>query len=101
MDGLLVDLKSAFRSILTAPRFAAIVVATLALGIGANTAVFGVLNAVVLQPLRYEDPERLVRVYHAAGDENAYLTGLAAVAYREQSRTLDIAISYTYSVEGA
>ena len=83
-------------------KFAAIVVATLALGIGANTAVFGVLNAVVLRPLPYDHPERLVRVYHSAGGEdNSYLTGLAAVAYRDQSKTLDFAILYTYSVEGA
>ena len=83
-------------------KFAAIVIATLALGIGANTAVFGVLNAVVLRPLPYDHPERLVRVYHSAGGEdNSYLTGLAAVAYRDQSKTLDFAILYTYSVEGA
>ena len=101
MDGLRSDLRYAFRSIASAPRFAAIVVATVALGIGANTAVFGVLNAVVLKPLPYDQPEQLVRVYHSVGDDNSYLTGLAAVAYREQSRTLDIAVAYTYSVEGA
>ena len=68
-------------------KFAAIVIATLALGIGANTAVFGVLNAVVLRPLPYDHPERLVRVYHSAGgDDNSYLTGLAAVAYRDRAR---------------
>src|SRR5262245_454199 len=103
MDGLRLDLRYALRSILSAPRFAIVVVATLALGIGANTAVFGVLNAVVLKPLSYEQPERLVRVYHnsGVGEDNSYLTGLAAIAYRDQSRTLDIAITYTYSVEGA
>ena len=101
MDGFFFDLRHALRSILAAPRLAAIIVVTLALGIGANTAVFGVLNAVVLQPLHYGEPERLVRVYHSSGDDNSYLTGLAAIAYREQSRTLDIAVTYTYSVEGA
>jgi predicted permease len=102
MDGLFLDLRYALRSILGSPRFAAVVIITLALGIGANTAVFSVLNAVVLRPLPYADPERLVRVYHRSpGEDNAYLTGIAATAYREQSRTLDIAITYTYSVEGA
>src|SRR6266508_556347 len=102
MAGLIRDVRYALRSIAGSKKFAAIVVATLALGIGANTAVFGVLNAVVLRPLPYDEPERLVRVYHSAnGDDNGYLTGLAAVGYREQSKTLDFAILYTYSVEGA
>jgi putative ABC transport system permease protein len=102
MDSIMRDVKYALRSVAASKKFAAIVVVTLALGIGANTAVFGVLNAVVLRPLPYDHPERLVRVYHSAGgDDNSYMTGLAAVAYREQSKTLDFAILYTYSVEGA
>jgi putative ABC transport system permease protein len=102
MDSLVRDLKYALRSVAASKKFAAIVIVTLALGIGANTAVFGVLNAVVLRPLPYDHPERLVRVYHSAGgDDNSYLTGLGAVGYREQSKTLDLAILYTYSVEGA
>jgi putative ABC transport system permease protein len=101
MDSLFVDLKHAVRSILSAPRFAAVVIVTLALGTGANTAVFSVLNAVVLKPLPYHNPERLVRVYHSSGDDNGYLTGLAAVEYRDHSKTLDVAVTYTYSVVGA
>jgi len=102
MDSIMRDVKYALRSVAASKKFAAIVVVTLALGIGANTAVFGVLNAVVLRPLPYDHPERLVRMYHSAGgDDNSYMTGLAAVAYREQSKTLDFAILYTYSVEGA
>ena len=102
MDSLLVDLKYAVRSIASAPKLSAIVTVTLALGVGANTAVFGVLNAVVLKPLPYEEPEQLVRVYHSSpGDESAYLTGSAAIAYRDRSRTLDIGVTYTYSSVGA
>ena len=102
MDSIVRDVKYALRSVAASKKFAAIVVVTLALGIGANTAVFGVLNAVVLRPLPYDHPERLVRVYHSAGgDDNSYMTGLAAVGYRDQSKALDIAILYTYSVEGA
>jgi predicted permease len=102
MEGLRLDLKYAVRSIAAAPRFAAIVIVTLALGTGANTAVFSVLNAVVLKPLRYEEAGRLVRVYHATpSDNSSYLTGLTAVAYRDRSQTLDIGIAYTYSVQGA
>ena len=81
MDSIMRDVKYALRSVAASKKFAAIVIATLALGIGANTAVFGVLNAVVLRPLPYDHPERLVRVYHSAGgDDNSYMTGLAAVA---------------------
>jgi predicted permease len=104
MESLRLDLKYAIRSIVAAPRFAAIVIVTLALGTGANTAVFSVLNAVVLKPLPYEESGRLVRVYHASpgdSDNRGYLTGIAAVNYRDRSQTLDIAIAYTYSIQGA
>src|SRR5262245_54708020 len=102
MDRLLLDLKSAVRSIAAAPKLSAIVAVTLALGIGANTAVFGVLNAVVLKPLPYDEPEQLVRVYHSSpGDDRSYLTGLAAIGYRDRSRTLDIGVTYMYSSVGA
>src|SRR5262245_33954329 len=100
MDSLILDVKYAVRSIVTAPKFAAVVLLTLALGIGANTAVFTVLNAVVLEPLPYAEPEQLVRVYHSIGNDNTYLTGLAAIGYRDRSRTLDIAVTSTYSVGG-
>jgi putative ABC transport system permease protein len=102
MDAALLDLRHAVRAVVSAPRLAAIIIATLALGTGANAAVFSVLNAVVLTPLPYHEPDRLVRVYHASpGDDNGYFTGLAAIGYRDRSQTLDIGITYTYSVQGA
>ena len=101
VGSVLLDFKYAVRSLVGTPRFAAVVIMTLALGTGANTAVFSVLNAVVLKPLSYEEPERLVRVYQTSGDDNSYLTGLAAVEYRDHSRTLDIAVTFTYSALGA
>jgi hypothetical protein len=99
--GLYPDVTYAVRSIAGAKKFAAIVVATLALGIGANSAVFGVLNAVVLRPLPYDEPGRLVRVYAWDNGIDGYLPGPVVVALRESSRTLDIAALYTYSAEGA
>ena len=64
MATLMGDLRYAIRGMLTKRAFSAIVLATLALGIGANVAIFSVVNGVLLRPLPYPDAERVVQVDH-------------------------------------
>jgi putative ABC transport system permease protein len=92
MQSLLQDLRYGFRMMLKAPGVTAVAIITVALGIGANTAVFTLIDAVLIRPLTFSEPERLVVIgIQQPGDNSQYppLGDADFLAWRERQSTFE------------
>ena len=90
------DLRYALRMLRKSPGFAAAAILTLALGIGANTAIFSVLNAVILKPLEYQQPDRLMRITSSfPGRDQFWVSVPEFLEFREWTRAFSSVGVYT------
>lgn len=91
------DLRFAIRQLFKNPGFAVLAILTLALGIGANTAMFSLVKGVLLKPLPYRDSDRLMALFHNHREQGQDFVGLTApdfVNWREQNRTFEDLAAY-------
>ena len=98
MDAFLRDVRHAVRNLLRTPGFAFITVFTLALGIGANTAIFSVVNAVILRPLGYPRPERLVYVssqFPQMGFDQFWISPPEFLEFQERTKSFSSVGAFT------
>lgn len=92
MNTLFQDLRYGARILLKQPAFTLVAVVTLALGIGANTAIFSLVNSILLRPLPFREPDRVVRLIQASPQLGLDTWGVSQAdfaAYREQNRSLE------------
>jgi predicted permease len=93
LEEFLQDLRFAARMLLKYPGFTMIALFTLALGIGANTAIFSVVNSVLFRPLPYKDPERIVKIWNSLTTQGP-VSEPEFNEYRNQSQSFDHVAAY-------
>ena len=95
------DVKFAWRQLRGAPGFALVAVLTLALGIGANSAIFALVDATLLKPLPYGDPARLVTIWERTGtNPQSYASPLNMLDWKTRSRSFEAIAGFTPNVGG-
>jgi len=99
MDSLIKDIRYGFRSLMKRPGYTAIAVITLALGIGANTAIFSLISTVLLRPLPVPHPEQLVEVYGTLhrGADYTIQSYLNYKDYRDRNNVFTGLLSYRFA----
>ncbi len=97
MGAIFSDIRYALRGLLSRPGFSVVAILTLALGIGANTAIFSVVNGVVLQPLQYPNPERLMFItsQFAGMFDQFWVSAPEFIEFRERNRAFESVGAYT------
>ena len=98
MDSWIQDFEHTVRNLLRAPGFTLVAILTLALGIGANTAIFAIVNGVLLKPLAYPEPERLVLVtsqFPDMGFDQFWISPPEFLELQERSRSFRVLGAYT------
>lgn len=100
LDSLLQDLRFSGRQLVRNPAFTAVIVAVLGLGVGANTILFGVIDAKVLRPLPYSEPDRLVQVWEVdrgEGDRQGTISPYNFTDWTIQNRSFESMAVYAFS----
>jgi predicted permease len=100
MESLLQDFRYALRQLRKSPGFAIAAILTLALGMGANTVMFSVLNTVLLRPLPYPEPNRLVQIWETdlrRGDTHSVISPYNFIDWKNQSQTFEQMATYNTS----
>jgi predicted permease len=101
LENIFTDIRYALRMLRKSPGFTIVAILTLALGIGANTAIFSVVNTVILQPLSYPNPDRLVELELSSPQGNGNITSVPKfMVWREQTQVFDSVAAYDLSGPG-